>query len=218
MRAHLNTFIFYLKKVCFLLDHTAVYLAVSRELKLAFLKRDIICCSSTSREQALTGCAGLAKSPTISKKADINRCRGTTWIITTFTHSVFQVWSQGVQMMCEAIKTVQLQRMMSWNISSLTTGLNQARWNRGWILSSSLSDSSYVSKSRRKQILQETPHLYGLLSCGVFDGETTRSLPRIKDESGHWGFTLYNKCSNLIVYIVSRHVFLLFTWFSSVAS
>ena len=136
-----------------------------------------------------------------SQKTGINRCWGSTWVITILTLSF----------LCLEPKCTQNDVWGHKNCSA--TGWEELEhfWPHSWIKQCGadaglcqqaalypLINSSSGSHSIRRQICVETPHLYGPLSLKcVFDGETIWTFSRIWDEreTGYWGFKLYQKNS-----------------------
>lgn len=136
-------------------------------------------------------------------KPGINRCRGSTWVITILTLSIFWVWSRNVQddvwghKNCSATGRDDLEHF--WPHS----------WSRGWLLSTGRCVSSHpflywLSVNKMINMLGNTTLLWLIvpLKC-VFDGENIWTFYKIWDEkeTRYWDFILYQKystCYNLL--------------------
>lgn len=118
-------------------------------------------------------------------KNGIDGCRGTAWVIAIFTLSTFRVWSWSVQDDVWGYK--------NWDkMSSDHTVLPNIARSLDVVQLESLPTLPLALQVISQQILQETPHLCGPLSCGVCVwwrgyGETCQNLRWKK--RGCWGLT-----------------------------
>lgn len=118
-------------------------------------------------------------------KNGIDGCRGTAWVIAIFTLSTFRVWSWSVQDDVWGYK--------NWDkMSSDHTVLPNIARSLDVVQLESLPTLPLALQAISQQILQETPHLCGPLSCGVCVwwramGEPCQNLRWKK--RGCWGLT-----------------------------